>query len=138
MSDDGLSLSCSEQVAAESHKSTRRDIELEMGAVSPILHVDEGSLAARRNLDCLADKLLRNVNREVLDRFTALTIDSLVQNLRLADLKFEALAAHSLDEHGKVKDTTSVNDERVGIWTRLHAESQILLKFLLKTLLQVA
>ena len=82
-----------------------------MSPVSPAFHLDEGTLSAGHHLDRSSDEFLRNVDGQHLYRLAALASDHLVQHLRLADLKFETLAAHGLDKHRKMENSTSVDNE---------------------------
>ena len=50
-----------------------------------------------------ADVLLRDVDRDPLDRLVPLAVDLLREHLGLADGELEALAAHQLDEHGELQ-----------------------------------
>ena len=111
MRHDGLALGRGQEVAPESHESTCRDIKVQQRPVTSRLHVQKSALPAGSELDRRADELLRNLDREILDRLAALSVDGLVQHLRLAYLQLESLTAHLLDEHGQVKHTTSINHE---------------------------
>ena len=90
--DDGLTLGGRQHVAAESHQSAGRDLELEQSAVPTRFHAQKGALAAGRDLDRGTYESLGNFDGEVLDRLATLAADDLVKHLRLADLKLEALA----------------------------------------------
>ena len=133
-----LALGCGEKVAAQSHQAPCRNVEFKVGAVSPVLHMDESSLSAGGNLYCLAHELLRNIYGKVLYRLAPLAVDGLVQNFGLSHLKFETFATHSLDEHRKMQHSSSIYYKGIGIRTRFHSERKILLEFLLQTLLQMA
>ena len=137
MGDDGFALRRGEEVRAEAHEAAGRNLELEQGPVTTGLHADQGALAAGREFDGGADELLGDLDGEVLDGFAALAADGLVEDLRLAYLEFEALAAHRLDEHRQVENAAPVDDEGVGIEAGLHAEGQVLLEFPVEAVLYV-
>ena len=132
-----LPLCRSQKVAAQPHKPAGRYVELEMRPVPSRLHMYKCRLAPCRYFDSLSDKFFRNIYGQVLDRLAPLAVDGLVQHLGLTDLKLETLASHCLYKHRQVEHSPSVDDKRIRIGPRFHPESQILLKFLLESLLQM-
>ena len=52
-------------------------------------------------------------------------------------MEFIALAAHSLDEHSQVKHTTTVNYPSVFAFGFFYAQSQVLIEFLHKAVVDV-
>ena len=100
--------------------------------------MDEGAFAAGRHFDGGTHKLLGHLDGKLLDGFAALSVDGFVQHLGLADLEFEAFAAHGFDEHRKVQHTAAEYHEGIGVQARFHAQGQVLFQLAVQAVLDVA
>ena len=75
----------------------------------------------------------------LLNRLAFYAVDFLVYHLRLAYLKFVALAAHGLDEHREVEHTAPADYPLVGgVAEGSHAQGEVFLQFLLQAVVDVA
>ena len=83
------------------------------------------ALPQREQLRDDADVVLRNVDRQPLDRLVHLAVDLARDDLRLADGQLEALAAHHLDEHRELQLAAALHLPRVGPLGRQHAQRHV-------------
>ena len=68
-----------------------------------------------------------------------LAVDLLVDHLRLSHLQFVALAAHGLHQHREVKHASSAHNPLIRrVLEGLHVEGQVLLQFLLQSVVDMA
>src|SRR4029077_4593937 len=92
------------QLTAEPDEAAARYAELySHPSIAVIVHVGDFAFARSQRFHNHADKLFRNVGREVLDRFHELAVYAFGDDFRLADHKLIAFAAHHLDENGELK-----------------------------------
>ena len=91
-----------EQAGAHPDEAARRHGELRAGERALRLHLQQLGPAGAEDLDHLADRLARRVDRQILDRFVLLAVDVLEQHLRFGDGELVAFAAHGLEQEPQV------------------------------------
>ena len=97
------------------------------------------ALARAQLLHDHADKLFRDIHRELLDRLHQLAIHALGDDLGLADHQFEAFAAHHLDQDRKLQLAASHDDLNESVAVGLfHAQGNVGQQFFLQALAQIA
>ena len=93
-----------EELGTEADEAARRDEEVQPHPAGAVVdHVLHASLAERQHLRHDAQEVLRDVDREPLDRLVQLAVDLARHDLRLSGGQLEPLAAHRLDQHGQLK-----------------------------------
>ena len=94
---------------------------------SDVLVLLDGAAAAELGLDG-ADVLFRHLDDEFFDGLERLALDHRRDDLRAADLKLEAFAAHRLDQHRQVQLAASADEEALVLL--LDAQADVGLEFL--------
>ncbi len=102
------------------------------------MHRCHFTLAARHHVDHLRGELFRHVDGQFFDRLALLSVNLLVDNLRLAHLQFVTFAAHRFDEDGEVKHAAAANNPRVARLVALHTQGEVLFEFLFEAVVDVA
>ena len=92
------------------------------------MHLDEFAFADAQLFDDAADCPFRHIRNEALDRLTALAVYCFIKHLGGADLKLEALAAHTLDQNGEVHFAAAHDLEGVGRAAVLNPKRHVLLQ----------
>ena len=101
-------------------------------------HVHEDALALGKLADDGAGVLLGDVNVALLNGLELLALFIvLVNNFRLADCKFVALAAHHFDENGEMQLASSGNLEGIGGIRVFDAERDIRVELAVETVAQM-
>ena len=102
------------------------------------MHRDELAPAAAQFFHHGADCRFRHVHDDLLHRLKLLAVFVLVQHLGHGDREFIAFAAHGLDQNGKVHFTATFHKEGIGVFGILHTEGNVLQKFAIQPIAQVA
>ena len=90
----------------------RSILEMPVAALAACRH--ELSAALTEELDDLADRLLRCVDDEELDRLHGLAVLFVQDDTRWPDGELELLAAQGLGQDAEVHDTAAGDDELLG------------------------
>ena len=136
---NGFASRSGEHVGAQTDDAARWNLELEVLTVALGVHGNHFALAAGHHIDHLRAEFLGAVDGELLDRLALLSIDLLDNDLGLTDSHLVALAAHGLDEDGKVEHTTTIDHPRtIAGLVFLDTQGHILLKFLVEAILNLA
>src|SRR5581483_2386386 len=106
--------------------------------VSVIMHIYNFALALAQLLHDHANEFFRNIDSKPFDRLHQLAVDSLGDDLRLADHQFIAFTAHHFNKDRKLQFAAPHNLERIGAVGVLHPQGNIGQKLLIQALAQVA
>ena len=102
-----------------------------------IVHVEHFTFARAELFHHNAYKLLRHVDRQLLDRLHELAVHSLGYDLGLSDHEFEAFAAHHLDQDGKLQLAPSHHHKGISAFGVLDAERNVGQKFFLQSFAEI-
>ena len=86
VSHDGLALRSSEHIGTQTDNAARGNIELDIHTLALIFHRGHFAFSTSYHINHLRGKFLRHVNGEFLDRFTLLSVNFLIDHLRLTNL----------------------------------------------------
>ena len=99
-----------------------------------VVHLGHLAFARTKLLDDNSDKIFRDVDGQVLDRFHELAIDPTCDNLRFANHQFIALAAHGLDQDRELQLTSAHYFEVVRVSRLFHFKADICQQLFLQAL----
>ena len=136
---DGFALRGREHVGSEADDATRGDVELDVRALALAFHRGHFALSARHHVNHLRGEFVGHVDGELFNGLAANAIHLLEYDLRLPHLQLVALAAHRFDEHREVQHASATDNPLVrSVFVGFHAQGEVLLQFLLQSVVDVA
>src|ERR1700688_4407435 len=127
------------QGASQSDESAARHAKFDANPpIAMIVHIGYFTFARANMLHDYANKFFGNIDGEVFDRLHQFAVDAFGDDLRLPDHEFVALAAHHLDQNGKLQLAAAQNFERIGAASLFHAKRDVSKKFFVEALTQVS
>ncbi len=128
-----------EELAAEPDEPARRNAELEpRAAEAGVVHLDHAPAPASEPLGHDADVRVGHVEHDELHRLHQLAVDLAGHDLGVRQHHLVAFAPHRLDEDSELELAAAEHGERVRAVGRLHANGQVLPRFALEALAQLA
>src|SRR3546814_895828 len=128
-----------DELAAEPDQATRRDQGLHAdpprAVVDDLLHA---ALAQGEELGDDAEEVVRDVDREAVDRLVDLAVDLPGEHLGLANGELEALTAHHLHEHGQLQLAAALHLPGVRSFSRLDLDADVADQLLVEAALDQA
>ncbi len=92
-----------QHLAAQADEATAGNTELQtLAAIAVIVHLQHLPAPGPQTLDHGADKVVGNVDSEMLHRLQNFAIDRFGNNLGTAHHQLKAFATHHLDQDGKL------------------------------------
>ena len=128
----------SQHIGTQTDNTARRHIELKVHTLAGAFHFHHFTFTAGYHIDNLAGILFGNVDRELLDRLVLHAVYLLEDNLRLAYLQLISLAAHRLNQHGKVKHATTGHHPFSVFLALAYAKRKVLVQLLHQTVMYMA
>ena len=134
--DDALSAGIRQKLAPISEQTSCRDqiFDSRSGPMRGWIHVDKLAFSRTELFHHGAAVFVRHVDIHALDRLAELAVDLLIQYTGRADAKLIALAAHILDQNGKVHFPASRYLKAIRRFPIGNAERNVLQKLLVKPL----
>ena len=127
---DRLALGRVEQPRSQADQAASGDRERQMtDTVVAGGQVDELSAASTCRLNHGPDVVGGDINGQRLKRFVLLAVDHLDDDLRLADRKLVAFAAHRFDQDRQMQDASAGDEEFFFRASFFDAERDVVLKF---------
>src|ERR1700733_26196 len=128
----------SQHLAAQADEATAGNTELQtLAAVAMIVHLQHLPAPGPQTLDDSTDKIVGNVNGEMLDRLHYFAIHCLGDNLGPAYHELKPFATHHLDQNGQLQLSAAQNLEAVGTSGLLHTNEAVGGQFLVQALAQI-
>ena len=130
MAHDAVTLRAGQKLRAEADQTARRNDEFHAHIAVALVHIGKLGLALAEKLHDRPHIFLRHFDSQVFHRLAFLSVDGLVDNLRLADLQFITFATHCLYQNRKMQLAASGNFECVRRVRLLDPKSNVRLDFL--------
>src|SRR5205807_7578882 len=107
-------------------------------AVAMVVHLDHLTFARAQFFDDHAHKIFGNIDGQHLHGLHELAIDSLGDDLRLANHEFISIAAHGFNKDGELKLATSHDLERICVSSLFHPQRDVGEQLFLQAIAQVS
>ena len=139
MGHDGLTLTGCQHVGTQTNDTAGGDIKLDVHTLALTLHRGHLTLTTGYHINHLRRELLRHIDREFLYRFMLHAVDLLINHLGLTHLQLITLATHGLNKYREVQHATARDNPLIRrVLKRLHTQCEVLLKFFLQTVIDMA
>ena len=135
---DRLAAGGIQEPRAQANQAAGRDREFDVRHLAARIHLEAFAAPVADSFHNGADARRRRVDDQVLDGFHHLAVHLFGDDARLADRKFEPLAAHVFQQDGQVQQAAAGDEELVAAFlARPHAQGNIRFQLLHQTLAQL-